>query len=64
MVPAAKDLGLKQEYAYIAPSLDRFPSGQEQVMLAKQAGFASAIHYTLAGGLMGVLVVRRGNELV
>ena len=33
-------------------------------MLAKQAGFASAIHYTLAGGLMGVLVVRRGNELV
>lgn len=64
VVPAAKDLGLKQEYAYIAPSLDRFPTGPEQVKLAKQAGFNSAIHYTLAGGLMGVLVVRRGNELV
>jgi len=64
VVPAARDLGLNQEYAYIAPSLDRFPAGQEQVALARQAGFASAVHYTLAGGLMGVLVVRRGDELV
>lgn len=64
VVPAARDLGLKQEYAYIAPSLDRFPPGQQQVALARQAGFASAVHYTLAGGLMGVLVVRRSHELV
>lgn len=64
VVPTAKDLGLKQEYAYIAPSLDRFPSGQEQVALGQQAGFDSAVHYTLAGGLMGVLVVHRSHELV
>jgi demethylmenaquinone methyltransferase/2-methoxy-6-polyprenyl-1,4-benzoquinol methylase len=64
VVPAARDLGLKQEYAYIAPSLDRFPPGREQVRLAQQAGFDTAVHYTLAGGLMGVLVVRRGHELV
>jgi ubiquinone/menaquinone biosynthesis methyltransferase len=64
VVPAARDLGVTQEYAYIAPSLDRFPNGREQVNLAKQAGFATAVHYTLAGGLMGVLVVCRGHELV
>jgi demethylmenaquinone methyltransferase/2-methoxy-6-polyprenyl-1,4-benzoquinol methylase len=64
VVPAARDLGLKQEYAYIAPSLDRFPSGREQVALARQVGFQSAVHYTLAGGVMGVPVVRRSDELV
>jgi demethylmenaquinone methyltransferase/2-methoxy-6-polyprenyl-1,4-benzoquinol methylase len=64
VVPAARDLGLTQEYAYIAPSLDRFPNGREQVTLAKQAGFETAVHYALAGGLMGVLVVHRGHELV
>jgi len=64
VVPAAKDLGLTQEYAYIAPSLERFPNGREQVTLARQAGFETAVHYVLAGGLMGVLVVRRGHELV
>lgn len=64
VVPTARDMGLKQEYAYIAPSLERFPSGREQVALARQAGFAAAVHYPLAGGLMGVLVVCRGNELV
>jgi demethylmenaquinone methyltransferase/2-methoxy-6-polyprenyl-1,4-benzoquinol methylase len=64
VVPAARDLGVTQEYAYIGPSVDRFPLGREQVNLAKQAGFETAVHYTLAGGLMGVLVVRRGDELV
>lgn len=64
VVPTARDLGVKQEYAYIAPSVDRFPLGQEQVDLAIQAGFETAVHYTLAGGLMGVLTVRRGHELV
>ncbi|XGV97467.1 MAG: bifunctional demethylmenaquinone methyltransferase/2-methoxy-6-polyprenyl-1,4-benzoquinol methylase UbiE [Leptolyngbya sp. BL-A-14] len=59
VVPAAKQFGLTEEYAYIAPSLDRFPTGPEQVTLAYQAGFAKVTHYPIAGGTMGVLVVMK-----
>lgn len=59
VVPAAKHLGLTEEYAYIGPSLDRFPTGPEQVQLALQAGFATATHYQIAGGMMGVLVIAK-----
>jgi len=48
-----------EEYAYIQGSLDRFPSGQEQVKLAYSAGFSRVVHYEIAGGLMGVLVARK-----
>jgi demethylphylloquinol methyltransferase len=57
VVPIATNLGLKDEYAYISPSLDRFPTGKEQIELARQAGFVNATHYSLANGMMGVLVV-------
>ncbi len=60
VVPAAQKFGLTDEYAYIAPSVDRFPTGTEQVTLAHQAGFATATHYPIAGGTMGVLVVMKG----
>jgi demethylphylloquinol methyltransferase len=60
VVPAAERLGLTEEYAYISPSLERFPTGREQVSLAQKAGFA-ATHYPIAGGMMGVLVVSKGN---
>jgi demethylphylloquinol methyltransferase len=60
VVPAAERLGLTEEYAYIAPSLERFPTGPEQVSLAQKAGFA-ATHYPIAGGMMGVLVVTKAN---
>lgn len=60
VVTAAERLGLTEEYAYIAPSLDRFPTGREQVSLAQKAGFA-ATHYPIAGGMMGVLVATKGN---
>jgi demethylmenaquinone methyltransferase/2-methoxy-6-polyprenyl-1,4-benzoquinol methylase len=59
VVPIAKQLGLTEEYAYIAPSLERFPTGAEQVKLAKQAGFRHATHYPIAGGMMGVLVLTK-----
>ena len=59
VVPAAERLGFVDEYAYIAPSLDRFPIGPEQVELAKDAGFTKAAHYPIAGGTMGVLVVTK-----
>ncbi|MDZ8051613.1 MAG: bifunctional demethylmenaquinone methyltransferase/2-methoxy-6-polyprenyl-1,4-benzoquinol methylase UbiE [Aulosira sp. ZfuVER01] len=59
VVPAATQLGVKEEYAYISPSLDRFPVGKEQVELASQVGFAAATHYPIANGMMGVLVVSK-----
>lgn len=57
VVPTAQQLGVTAEYAYIAPSLDRFPVGEQQVVLAQQAGFSRVTHYPIAGGMMGVLVV-------
>jgi demethylmenaquinone methyltransferase/2-methoxy-6-polyprenyl-1,4-benzoquinol methylase len=59
VVPAAERAGMKDDYAYIAPSLDRFPTGAEQVNHARQVGFAQAVHYPLAGGMMGVLVATK-----
>lgn len=59
VVPIAEYLGVKEEYAYISPSLDRFPSGDQQVGLAHQAGFKLATHYPIANGMMGVLVVSK-----
>lgn len=59
VVPVAESLGLKQEYVYISPSLDRFPTGAEQVSLARQAGFVNVTHYPIAGGMMGVLVAEK-----
>lgn len=59
VVPIADSLGLKQEYAYISPSLDRFPTGDQQVGLARQAGFGHVTHYPIAGGIMGVLVAQK-----
>ena len=56
VIPAANRCGLTEEYAYIGPSVDRFPLGPEQVSLAHQAGFSQAVHYPLMGGMMGVLV--------
>jgi ubiquinone/menaquinone biosynthesis methyltransferase len=59
VVPIAQWVGLKEEYAYIQPSLDRFPQGTEQVKLAKSVNFSDAIHYPLAQGMMGVLVLTK-----
>jgi len=59
VVSAAQQLGLTEEYAYINPSLDRFPTGAEQVKFAHQAGFAAATHYPIVNGMMGVLVITK-----
>jgi demethylmenaquinone methyltransferase/2-methoxy-6-polyprenyl-1,4-benzoquinol methylase len=44
------------------PSLQRFPLGPQQVNLAYQAGFAHAVHYPIAGGMMGVLVATKSVD--
>ncbi len=59
VVPLAQHLGVTEEYAYISPSLDRFPTGPLQVELARQAGFAVATHYPIASDMMGILVVTK-----
>lgn len=59
VVPIARAFGLTEEYAYISPSLDRFPTGPQQVELALQSGFAAATHYPIANDMMGVLVVTK-----
>jgi demethylmenaquinone methyltransferase/2-methoxy-6-polyprenyl-1,4-benzoquinol methylase len=59
VVPLAEYMGLKLEYNYITPSLERFPQGPEQVELAKAVNFQQATHYSLAEGMMGVLVLQK-----
>jgi demethylphylloquinol methyltransferase len=59
VVPKATQLGMMAEYAYLNPSLDRFPTGREQVQLGLAAGFSQAIHYPIAVGMMGVLVLTK-----
>ncbi len=59
VVPTAEDMGMKEEYAYINPSVERFPTGKEQVKLAQAAGFDRATHYPLMGGMMGILVLTK-----
>ena len=59
VVPTAEDMGMKEEYAYINPSVERFPTGREQIELARTAGFSLAVHYPLMGGMMGILVLTK-----
>lgn len=58
VVPAAASVGLREEYAYLEKSLERFPAGPEQERLARQAGFSEAIHRSLVAGQMGTLILR------
>ena len=55
VVPAARAVGLPEQYAYLEQSLARFPTAAGQEQLARAAGFAQARHRPLAGGLMGLL---------
>eukprot|EP00873_Tetraselmis_striata_P023097 jgi/Tetstr1/443361/TSEL_031376.t1 len=59
VVPAADFYGLRDEYAYLRPSIKNFPSGRKQEELALAAGFAAAKHYEISFGLMGILVVTK-----
>ena len=59
VVPIAEEMGMKEEYAYINPSIERFPTGTEQVKLSYAAGFSQAVHYPLMGGMMGILVLTK-----
>jgi len=57
VVPIAQQFGFQADYAYLLPSVERFPTGAEQIALATASGFSTTVHYPIAGGTMGVLVV-------
>jgi demethylphylloquinol methyltransferase len=58
-VPVAKLRGVTEEYEYIAPSSAKFPISKEQEKSAIAAGFATATHYPIASGMMGILVLAK-----
>jgi ubiquinone/menaquinone biosynthesis methyltransferase len=55
VVPLADLAGIREEYAYLEPSLLRFPTGRQQEQLALEAGFSHGRHCPLAAGQMGML---------
>ncbi len=55
VVPTAAAFGLREQYAYLESSLQRFPTAPELVALARSAGFQGVRHRPLAMGLMGLL---------
>ncbi|MCX5950392.1 MAG: bifunctional demethylmenaquinone methyltransferase/2-methoxy-6-polyprenyl-1,4-benzoquinol methylase UbiE [Cyanobacteria bacterium] len=57
VVPVASLVDLKEQYAYLETSLARFPTAQQQIELARQAGFAEVGYRPLAAGLMGFLTL-------
>jgi len=59
VVPMAKLWNLEREYTYLLPSIQRFPNGSEQVKMAIAQGFATATHYPIMSGLMGILVLKK-----
>jgi demethylmenaquinone methyltransferase/2-methoxy-6-polyprenyl-1,4-benzoquinol methylase len=59
VVPLADRFAMTEEYAYISPSLARFPLGSAQVQLAQAAGFSQAKHYEIFGGMMGILILQK-----
>ena len=59
VIPTARSLNMSDEYAYLVPSLAKFPQGTQQVELAKEAGFIQPTHYPIMGGMMGVLVLKK-----
>ncbi|EFJ27545.1 hypothetical protein SELMODRAFT_96041 [Selaginella moellendorffii] len=59
VVPVASQFGFREDYEYLKESIENFHTGQELEKIAAQAGFSKAVHYEIAGGLMGVLVVSK-----
>jgi demethylphylloquinol methyltransferase len=60
VVPEAEKYGMREQYAYLRPSVHAYPPGRElERMATAGAGFAYARHYPLAFGMMGCLVATR-----
>ena len=58
VIPIASQLKLGEHYFYLKDSLRNFPDGPSQEKLAKEAGFLEAKHQKIAGGQMGILILK------
>jgi len=56
VVPVATLCGVREEYAYLKPSIERYPTGDGLIQKALDSGFETADFIPVAGGLMGMLV--------
>ncbi|KAK6922256.1 UbiE/COQ5 methyltransferase [Dillenia turbinata] len=59
VVPVASGYGLAKEYQFLKSSIRGFLTGKELEEIALAAGFSSAKHYEICGGLLGNLVATR-----
>jgi len=58
VVPIASLLGLREHYSYLEKSLKTFPSGFAQQSMARSIGFEKVSYKLIAGGQMGVLLLK------
>ena len=58
VIPVASALGFNEHFSYLEKSLRIFPDGKSQESLARNAGFQKASHFSIAGGQMGILLLK------
>ena len=58
VIPITSNFSLREHYAYLEESLKVFPDGNVQKELAIHAGFSKATYHYLAGGQMGILLLK------
>tara|TARA_Y100001968_G_scaffold311105_1_gene332808 strand:+ start:18101 stop:18802 length:702 start_codon:yes stop_codon:yes gene_type:complete len=58
VIPVTSNFALREHFEYLADSLKFFPDGNVQKELAIQAGFSEAAYHYLAGGQMGILLLK------
>jgi len=59
VVPVAENAGVGDQYRYLRPSIEGYPTGSELEQLALANGFSQATFYEIGLGFMGCLVCRR-----
>jgi len=59
VVPYAESQGVGDQYRYLRPSIEGYPTGEALEVLARGNGFREAVFYSIGFGLMGVLVCKK-----
>ena len=59
VVPISKLFQLKEEYAYIEKSINKFPKRNELIKIAKEVGFQKVEYRTIFCGQMGILILEK-----
>ncbi len=58
VIPIASRFGYGEHFNYLKESIQSFPNGNIQKILALDAGFTEASHKIIAAGQMGVLILK------